>query len=71
MIIFIIYARCISMKVSLLWVNHFFMQNEKEMLISICLPQSTHHKGFQHSKLLQGCPKNCPWSIFQMNGGQA
>jgi hypothetical protein len=40
MIIFIICARCISMKIKLLRVNHFFMQDEKEMLISICFPNT-------------------------------
>jgi hypothetical protein len=38
MLIFIICARCISMKVDLLRVNHFFMQDEKKMQISIYFP---------------------------------
>jgi hypothetical protein len=45
------------MKVNLLRVNHFFMQDEKEMLISICFPkpliiQVSNIPNFSHQRTI-------------------
>jgi hypothetical protein len=54
MIIFIIYARCRPMKVNLLRINRFFMQDEKKKLLS----QSTHHAVSNIPNVYRVAPKS-------------
>jgi hypothetical protein len=62
MIIFIICARCISMKVR---VNHFFMQDEKEMLVSICFPNPLIIQVSKIPNFYRVGPKSVPGQFFK------
>jgi hypothetical protein len=65
MIVFIICARCISMKVSLLRVNHFFMQDEKKMQISICFPNPLIIQVSNIPSFYRVAPKSVPGKFFK------